>query len=173
MDYLLSLVGEDQETITQAIRDLAENFEKVKLQDKKIEKLNDDNDELKEEIYHSRNKLKYEREINNDLEEDLKRKDSEIEDLKKCVENRDDTVKKLDIAMKEREEEIDYLKVNCDSLANQVGKELVLEKKVEIQSKVIEELKDKKSAEHNKTEREKEINELALEIKQLKKVNED
>jgi chromosome segregation ATPase len=134
--------------------------------------LTDDNDEQKEEIYQLRNKLKQEREINNDLEEDLKRKDNEIEDIKKCVENRDDNVKKLDIAMKEREEEIDYLKEKCDSLANQVGKELVLEKKVELQSKVIEELQDKKSGQHNKTEHEKEINELAFEIKQLKKTNE-
>jgi hypothetical protein len=39
MDYLMSLVGKDQETVTQAIRDLTDNFEKVKLQDKKIEKL--------------------------------------------------------------------------------------------------------------------------------------
>ena len=30
MDYLLSLVGKDQETITEAIKGLAENSEKVK-----------------------------------------------------------------------------------------------------------------------------------------------
>ena len=32
----MSLVGKDQETITQAIKDLAENFEKVKLQEIKL-----------------------------------------------------------------------------------------------------------------------------------------
>ena len=58
----MSLVGKDQETITQAIKDLAENFEKVKIQEKKIENLIDENDNLKEENYNLNNKLKYERE---------------------------------------------------------------------------------------------------------------
>ena len=39
MDYLLSLVGKDQGTITEAIKELAENAEKVKLQEKQIEDL--------------------------------------------------------------------------------------------------------------------------------------
>ena len=43
MDYLLSLVGKDQETITELIKELAENAEKVKLQEKQI-------DDLKSEI---------------------------------------------------------------------------------------------------------------------------
>ena len=166
----MSLVGKDQETITQAIKDLAENFEKVKIQEKKIENLIDENDNLKEENYNLNNKLKYERENNNDLEEDLKRKVGEFEELRKCVENNDHNVKKLDIAIKEREEEIDYLK---EIQANQVGKEHVLEKEIESQRKVIEELKDKEFLEHDRTELENEIYQLTLEIKQLKKVNDD
>ena len=34
MDYLLSLVGKDQEIITEAIKELAENCEKVKALEK-------------------------------------------------------------------------------------------------------------------------------------------
>ena len=39
MDFLFSLVGQDQDTITEAIKELAENADKVKLQEKEIEKL--------------------------------------------------------------------------------------------------------------------------------------
>ena len=35
MDYLMSLVGKDQETITEAIKDLAANYEKVKAMEKR------------------------------------------------------------------------------------------------------------------------------------------
>ena len=34
MDYLMSLVGKDQETITEAIKEMAENVDKVKNQEK-------------------------------------------------------------------------------------------------------------------------------------------
>ena len=36
MDFLLSLVGKEQETITEAIKEMAENTEKVKIQEKEI-----------------------------------------------------------------------------------------------------------------------------------------
>ena len=37
MDYILSLVGKDQETITEAIKKLAKNRKKVKVQEKEID----------------------------------------------------------------------------------------------------------------------------------------
>ena len=37
MDYMLSLVGKDQDTIVEAIKELAENSEKLKLQEKEID----------------------------------------------------------------------------------------------------------------------------------------
>ena len=39
MDYLMSLVGKDQETIFDAIKEIAENVEKVKTQEKEINEL--------------------------------------------------------------------------------------------------------------------------------------
>ena len=45
MDYILSLVGKDQETITQEITELAENAEKVKLKEKEIDEVKSEIDE--------------------------------------------------------------------------------------------------------------------------------
>ena len=118
MDYFMSLVGKDQETITQAIKDLAENFEKVKLQENKIENLDAENDALKEEVYDLRNKLKYEREMNNELGEDIKRKELEIEHMEKYMSNKVN----LEKAPKEKAEEVDNLRDKCESLSNQAGK---------------------------------------------------
>ena len=39
MDYLMSLVGKDQDTIVDAIKDLAENKERVERQDTEINEL--------------------------------------------------------------------------------------------------------------------------------------
>ena len=58
---MLSLVGKDQDTIVEAIKELAENSEKVKLKEKEIEKLHNDLDKNKEEVHYLRNKLDYKR----------------------------------------------------------------------------------------------------------------
>ena len=57
MDYLLSLVGKDQDTIVAAIKDLAENAEKVKDQENEIKELNSKLDDHKEEVHYLKNKL--------------------------------------------------------------------------------------------------------------------
>jgi predicted RNase H-like nuclease (RuvC/YqgF family) len=57
MDYLLSLVGKDQDTIVDAIKDLAENAEKVKAQELEIKELITNLDEDKEEQHYLKNKL--------------------------------------------------------------------------------------------------------------------
>ena len=50
MDYLMSLVGKDQETIVDAIKEMAENVEKVKNQENEMEELNNELENHKEEI---------------------------------------------------------------------------------------------------------------------------
>ena len=57
MDYLLSLVGEDQDTITEAIKELAQNGEKVKLQEKEIEELKSELNDAKDDIKYLGHKL--------------------------------------------------------------------------------------------------------------------
>ena len=57
MEYLLSLVGKDQEKITEAIKYLAENSVKVKALEKENGDLLNELDESKEEIHYLTNKL--------------------------------------------------------------------------------------------------------------------
>ena len=57
MDYLLSLVGKDEDTIVDAIKDLAANSEKVKAQEIEIKELINEKDEDKEEIHYLKKKL--------------------------------------------------------------------------------------------------------------------
>ena len=57
MDYLLSLVRKDQETITEAIKELAENAEKVKIKETEIDDLQSEMVEAKEEIHYLKTKL--------------------------------------------------------------------------------------------------------------------
>ena len=58
----MSLVGKDQETIVDAIKEMAENREKVKFQEQEIDDLKNEVDEAKEQIHYLKNKIdkKYE-----------------------------------------------------------------------------------------------------------------
>ena len=94
--------------------------------------------------------------------------------MKTCVKNRDETTNKLDDVFKERTSEIDLLRNNCESLAKQVGKELVLEQKVDIQNKVIKELKQNlaNAEESSKDDSKNEIEKLVHDISNLELENE-
>ena len=83
MDYLFSLVGKDQETITQAIKELAENSEKVKCQEKEIKQLDVECEEIKEEVHYLRNKIELKRDIFIDLEHEGENKSEELNKIKK------------------------------------------------------------------------------------------
>ena len=73
MDYLLSLVGKDQETITEAIKELAENSGKIKTIEKENKDLLGELEESKEEIHYLKNKLNQKYDLIDDLEHDLDR----------------------------------------------------------------------------------------------------
>ena len=55
MDYVNSLVGKDEETIVNAIKEMADNVEKCKAQEKEFNKLYSELDDNKEEINYLRN----------------------------------------------------------------------------------------------------------------------
>ena len=50
MDYFMSLVGKDGETIVDAIKEMADNVEKFKAQEKEMKKLYNKLDDNKEKI---------------------------------------------------------------------------------------------------------------------------
>jgi len=83
MEYLLSLVGKDEDTIKEAIEELAQNGEKVKAQEKVIEKLQNQMDDYKEEI----NFLKYKLDQKYDFIEDLELEIDKTEEKLKSVKN--------------------------------------------------------------------------------------
>ena len=67
-------VGKDQDTIVDTIKEMAENRDKAKLQEKEIEKLDKDLDENKEEVHYLRNKWEYKRDMIDDLEDKIKKR---------------------------------------------------------------------------------------------------
>ena len=103
--------------------------------------LKDENEQNKKKVSDLKDDLHYERGINEELVDELKEKDLENEHLKNCVKNRDDISNSLDDMFKEKMDEISNLRENCASLAKQVGRELILENKVDIQNKIIDTLK--------------------------------
>ena len=78
MDYLLSLVGQDQDTIVNAIKDLVSNAEKVKDQENQIKELNNKLDDHKEEIQYLKNKLDQKYDLIEDLEQDLDKTEEKV-----------------------------------------------------------------------------------------------
>ena len=175
MDYLLSLVGKDQDTITDAIKELAENGERVKLQEKEIEKLHDDIDESKEEVHYLRNKLENKRDIIDDLENEIDKKDDEYKKIKKDFEMKEEEYENLEKFVTERVEEINILRENNESIISQISENIRMERKIGVQESVIKELKDK--LKHtNDIKIEVHINErdrLFKEVESLKKENAD
>ena len=71
MDYLLSLVGKDQDTIVDAIKDLAANAEKVKGLENEINKLSNELEKDKEEILYLKSKLDQMYDIIDNMENEL------------------------------------------------------------------------------------------------------
>ena len=126
------------------------------------EKLNEEEKEITElhnEIKNIECDLNQEKEINEDLEEEIKRKDDEISAKEYSIED-------LENVVKEVVRELNIQRENNISLAQQVGEALKLEKKVEIQTKVIHELNEKiKEKKHEESH--KEIEKLTDEIKVL------
>ena len=146
---------------------------RIKELEKELEKTIDKNKQNVKDFYDLKENLQQEREINEELLDEVKRNDEEIKHLKKCVQNRDEIDNSLEEEFRERTEEIKHLKENCESLAVQVGKELILEQKLKIQNNVILELKGKiKDVEKlTNVATIEEIESLMSEIKQLEKEN--
>ena len=83
MEYLSSLVGKDEETIVEAIKEMAENVEKVQVQAKLIEELNNRLEDNKEEIHYMRRKVDQKYDIIEDVENELDTMEQKYEDAMK------------------------------------------------------------------------------------------
>ena len=112
----------------------------IKELEEALEQLGDQNEEKDHEIYKSKEDIKNEKKVNEEMEEELERRDVETKSLHNCVKNRDDIINSLYEVIKEHINEINDLRGNCESLARTAGKEIILEKKLETANEVIKDL---------------------------------
>jgi predicted RNase H-like nuclease (RuvC/YqgF family) len=96
MEYILSLVGKDQETITEAIKNLAENAEKVKKLEMENSDLHIELEESKEEIHYLKNKLNQKYDLVEDLEHELDKNEEKFEEAKKGIISKENELDELE-----------------------------------------------------------------------------
>ena len=143
MDYLLSLVGKDQDTIVDAIKVLAANAEKVKDQQKEIVDIQKELDESKEEIHYLNNKLNQKYDIIEDMENDLDKIEEKYKDAQKEIEFKDKELNELEKFISKQVEENNILQDNNQSMVSQIAENIRMEKKIKVQEGVIKELGEK------------------------------
>ena len=172
-----SMLGKGQEHVYATMQTLIENAEMaenigIELEEVKLilNHVQDENEESKKKIRDLKKDIQNVKDTNEELVDELERKEDEIRHLKNCVQNRDDMADGLEEIFNKKSDEINELKSNCESLANQVGKKLVLEQKLNIQHGVIEELKENlrvKDSSQCQGNLLKEIEKLVIDIKEL------
>ena len=163
MEYLLSLVGKDEDTIKEAIEELAQNGEKVKAQEKVIEKLQNQMDDYKEEI----NFLKYKLDQKYDFIEDLELEIDKTEEKLKSVKN--------DL---EYEKNVKANKDRMITVANEMRQESEekcseLEHKNTVQNNVINELKHELKQKNEYIHSQEDIQKLVEDVKSLQMSNQE
>ena len=173
MDYLMSLVGQDQDTITEAIKELAENVEKVKHQEKEMDELNNELENCKEEIHYLRNKVDQKRDVIEDMENELEKIEEKFEKAKNELELKDGERNVLEKLIGEQVEEINILRDNNQSMVCQISENVMMERKISVQNAVIKELKDKGKERNEFKNQEEDLSKLVDEVKQLKDLNEE
>ena len=175
MEYLSSLVGKDEETIVEAIKEMAENVEKVQVQAKLIEELNNRLEDNKEEIHYMRRKVDQKYDIIEDVENELDKMEHKYEDAKKQLELKEKDLNALEMLISEQVEEINILRDNNQSMVSQIGENIRMEKKMKVQEAVIKELSEKVKCETNDEiiEMTGERDKLLLEVKHLEQENEE
>jgi chromosome segregation ATPase len=129
MDYLLSLVGKDQDTIIDAIKDLAANAEKVKSQEVEVKELNEKLDENKEEIHYLKNKLDQKYDVIDDIENDLDKTERKLKETKNNLELKEVDLNRLEMLITEQVEEINIFKPNNLSMVSQIGENIQMGKR--------------------------------------------
>ena len=111
MEYLLSLVGKDQETITEAIKDLAENAEKVKKLEMENSDLHIELEESKEEIHYLKNKLNQKYDLVEDLEHELDKNEEKFEEAKKGIISKENELDELEKLLLNKLRKTTYLEI--------------------------------------------------------------
>ena len=152
---------------------LREKEGKLREVENTLDKQRDKNEQFQHELNKLKNDQKYEKDINEELENELKLKEDQIVHLENCVKNRDEITNSLEELFREKGDEIEGLMEKCVGLEIQLEKELVLQKKLQIQNNVIEELRGNLKAveKENNVEYKNEIESMVVEIEHLQSEN--
>ena len=129
MDYLLSLVGKDQDTIVDAIKDLAANAEKVKGLENEINKLSNELEKDKEEIHYLKSKLDQKYDLIDDMENELDQIERKFKETKNNLELKEVDLNRLEMLITEQVEEINILRDNNLSMVGQTAENIPMEKR--------------------------------------------
>jgi chromosome segregation ATPase len=167
----MSLVGKDQETITEAIKEMAENVENVKKQEKEINDLHSELDDAKDKIHYLESKLNQKYDIIEDMEWDLDRADEKFKDVEKQLQFKDKELDELDKFIGEQAGEMNELRDNNRSMVSQISEKIEMEKKISIQVKVITELREKLKEQSEYEKDQEEVQKLSKDIEHLKTVS--
>ena len=169
------------------MQSLVEKAERFDVQEEDIDNLKNDIEKLREENYYLKNKLDTKRDIIEDMESDLDIYEKKIKDAEKNIELKEnELIKKetdleaFEVFVKRQVEEIDILKDNNQSMIRQISENVIMERKISIQNKLIKELKDKLNCvkdeskiNEEKTILENEVDRLASEVRELMYENKD
>jgi chromosome segregation ATPase len=179
MDYLLSLVGKDEDTIVDAIKDLAANSEKVKAQEIEIKELINEKDEDKEEIHYLKKKLDQKYDLIEDMENELENIERKLKESQKEIELKETDLNQLKILITDQVEEINILRDNNQSMISQIAENIQMENQIKSQDEVIQDLEEKLSSgthqyvgwKEAESDEEEENRKLQEEIKKIVKIN--
>ena len=117
-----------------------------------------------------RNKLELKRDIIIDLEHEGENKSEELNKIKKELVMKENDVNELEQLLKEHVEKMYVLRDNNQSMTSQIGENIMMEKKINIQNKIINDLKNKLDQQES-IKKYGDLDKLSKEIEELRKVN--
>ena len=170
MEYLLSLVGKDEETIAEAIKEMANNLEKFKVQEKEIKKLYNELDDKKEEIHYLRNKVDQKYDIIEDMEKELDQADKKYSEAKDEIQYQNNVKANHERMISELNEMRQETEERCLKLEHELHE---LKDELKQTSKLVEEQEDVKNLLEDIKHLENMNEEKELEIENIEKENKD
>ena len=138
-----SLLGKDKEHILETLQSMIKDRENVKDQEEKIKTLEIELEESKQEIHYLTNKLEHKRDVIHDIEHDLELYERKNKETNQELDSKEKELKHLERFISEQVEENNVLRDNNQSMVSQIAENIQMEKKLNIQERIIKELQKK------------------------------
>ena len=167
-----SLLGKDEEHILETLQSMIKDRENVKDQEEKIKTLEIELEESKQEIHYLTNKLEHKRDVIHDIEHDLELYERKNKETNQELDSKENELKHLERFISEQVAENNVLRDNNQSMVSQISENIQMEKKLNIQERIIKELQKKLQDDVN-TEVIEDRDRLLKEIQTIEKENKD